>query len=195
MDVPAYLTKQNKNFNGVLHHLAGDISEEEWLLRLGAGENTVGYTVWHIPRTQDHFLQMWIRGEAEVVMNDRWAHWACLKPAGIGVGITMAQSDEIARTASLVDTLAYADQVHQELLAWLEGINENALDFVPNVKERLRAYPEYQTPGYLEEVGNLFELPVWSLLISPCMGHLHRHLGELEITKDLLRKAMTSLKL
>ena len=190
MDIKTYLTRQNKNLNGVLHHLAGDISKEEWFSRPGPGQNTVGYTVWHIPRTQDHFLQTWIRGEAEVVTKGQWSHWANLKAAGIGVGITMEQSDEIAQTATLADTLAYADEVHQTLLVWLEGINDNTLDFAPDVKERLQAYPEYQTPGYLAEVTDLFGLPVWGLLIRPCMGHLHRHLGELEITKDVLRKAM-----
>lgn len=189
MDIKTYLKRQHKNFNGVLHHLADDISEEEWLLRPGPGQNTLGYTVWHIPRTQDHFLQLWIRCQAEVVTNGRWTHWTHLRSAGIGVGITMEQSDEIARTVTLADVLAYADEVHQTLLTWLEGIDESTLDFVPNAKERLKAYPEYQTPGYLEEVTDLFGLPVWGLLIRPCMGHLHRHLGELEITKDVLRKA------
>lgn len=193
MHIKTYLTGQNKNLNGVLHHLAGDINAEEWLSRPGPGQNTVGYTVWHIPRTQDHFLQLWIRNESEVVMNGHWSHWQHLKPAGIGVGITMEQSDEIARTVTLADTLAYADEVHQTLLAWLEGIEDSVLEFVPHAKERLQAYPEYQTPGYLEEVTDLFGLPVWSLLIRPCMGHLHRHLGELEITKDVLRKAKQRL--
>jgi len=189
MDIKTYIINQNKNLNRGLHYFAGDISAEEWLSRPGPGQNTIGYTVWHIPRTQDHFLQMWIRGEAEIVTNERWSHWAHLKPEGIGVGIIMEQSDEIARTATLADTLAYADEVHQTLLAWLEGIDESALEFVPNPKERLQARPEYQTPGYLEEVTDLLGLPVYALLIGVCMGHLHRHLGELEITKDVLRKA------
>lgn len=189
MNIKSYLMKQNNNLNGVFHHLAGDISAEEWLSRPGPGQNTVGYTVWHIPRTQDHFLQMWIRSEAEVIKNEQWSHWAHLKAAGIGVGITMEQSDEIARTVTLADTLVYADEVHKTLLTWLECIDESSLDLVPNAKEDLQAYPEYQTPGYLEEVTDLFGLPVWGLLMRPCMGHLHRHLGELEITKDLLRKA------
>jgi hypothetical protein len=37
--------------------------------------------------------------------------------------------------------------------------------------------------------GDLIGLPAGALLIRPCMGHIHRHLGELEITKDILRKA------
>ena len=189
MNTTSYITRQFKNFNGVLHHLAGDLTREEWLSRPGAGQNSLGYSVWHIPRTQDHFLNTWIRGQAEVMTNERWKHWASLKPLGIGVGITMEGADEIAHNTTLADTLAYADEVHQAMLSWLAGIDENVLDMDPNAKEHLQAFPEYQTPGYREETDDLLGLPIWGLLIRPCMGHLHRHLGEIEITKDVLRKA------
>jgi hypothetical protein len=189
MDITTYLQKQFANLNGVLHGLAGDLTEAEWLARSAPGQNTIGYTVWHIPRTQDNFLQTWIRGQAEVVHGDRWAHWGHLRPLGVGIGITLEESDEISRTTQLPDVLAYADEVHQTILAWLGAISEEDLDPVPEARGRLMAFPEYQTPGYLEEVDNLFDLPVAGLLIRPRMGHVHRHLGELEITKDILRKA------
>ncbi|HEX9389043.1 MAG TPA: DinB family protein [Anaerolineales bacterium] len=192
MDITTYLQKQFANLNGVLHAIAGDLTEVEWLTRSALGQNTIGYTIWHIPRTQDNFLQSWIRGQAEVFHSDRWAHWHSLRPLGVGIGITLDQSDEISRTAQLADVLAYADEVHQTILTWLAEITEEELDQVPDARERLKAFPEYQTPGYIEEISDLFGLPVAGLLIRPCMGHVHRHLGELEITKDILRKANSS---
>jgi len=188
MNISSYLTRQFKNFNGVLHHIAGDLTEAEWLSRPAPGQNTLGYSVWHVPRTQDHYFHRWIQSQAEIVENGRWEQWSPLKPLGIGVGITMEESDKIAYTATLTDTLAYADEVHQAILTWFEGVDEGMLDFVPNAQAHLKQFPEYQTPGYLEEISDLFDLPVWGLLIRPCMGHLHRHLGEVEITKDILRK-------
>ncbi len=192
MNLTTYLQKQFANLNGVLHAIAGDLTEAEWLARPAPGQNTIGYTVWHIPRTQDNFLQTWIRGQAEVFYSDRWAHWHSLRPLGVGIGITLDQSDEISRTAQLADVLAYADEVHQTILTWLAEITEEELDQVPDAQGRLKAFPEYQTPGYIEEISDLFGLPVAGLLIRPCMGHVHRHLGELEITKDILRKANSS---
>jgi uncharacterized damage-inducible protein DinB len=189
MNVTAYLKKQFSNLNGVIHYYADDLTEEEWLARPGPGQNRIGYTVWHIARAQDHFLHAWICGTDEIVQNERWAKWHSLRSLGMGVGITLAESDEIASSVELADVLSYADEVHQALMAWLTEINEEELDRVPNAQEYLSAFSEYQTPGYLEEVDNLFGLPVWGLLIRPCMGHLHRHCGELEITKDILRKA------
>jgi hypothetical protein len=192
MDLTTYLQKQFANLNGVFHAIAGDMTDEEWLARPAAGQNTMGYSVWHIPRTQDNFVQTWIRGQAEVFHSDRWAHWHKLRPLGVGIGITLDESDELARFIHCPDVMAYADEVHQTILAWLKEISEEELDQVPDARARLQAFPEYQTPGYLEEVDNLLDLPVWGLLIRPCMGHVHRHLGELEITKDILRKANSS---
>ena len=189
MNVTTYLKKQFSNLNGVIHYYADDLTEQEWLTRPGPDQNRIGYTVWHIARAQDHFFHSWIRGMDEIVHSDRWAKWRALRRLGIGVGITLAESDEIASSVELADVLSYADEVHQALMAWLTEINEEELDRVPNAQEYLSAFSEYQTPGYLEEVDNLFGLPVWGLLIRPCMGHLHRHCGELEITKDILRKA------
>jgi hypothetical protein len=116
------------------------------------------------------------------------AQWSHIKPLGVGVGIKLEESDLIARTASLADTLKYADEVHEAMLVWLAHINEDALDIVPNAKEFLKQFPHYQTPGYLVEINNFFGLPVWGLLMRPRMGHIHRHLGEIEISKDILRK-------
>jgi hypothetical protein len=56
MNVTTYLKKQFSNLNGALHYIVDDLTEEEWLARPAAGENPLGYTVWHPPRTQDHFL-------------------------------------------------------------------------------------------------------------------------------------------
>lgn len=189
MNIKAYLALQFKNLNGVLHGIAGDITTEEWLSRPGPGQNTLGYSVWHCPRIQDHFLHRWIQGRAELVESSRWSHWSHLKPLGVGVGITLNESDTIAHTTTLADTLTYADEVHAALLAWLAEMDEDMLDVVTNAREHVRSFPEYQTPGYLDEMNNLFPVPVSGLLMRPCMGHVHRHLGEIEITKDILRKA------
>jgi len=71
MNTVTYLHKQFTNLNAVLHGIAGDLTGEEWLTRRAPGQNMIGYTVWHIPRRQDHFLQTWIRGQTELVHGDR----------------------------------------------------------------------------------------------------------------------------
>ena len=85
------------------------------------------------------------------------------------------------------DVLEYANTVHQEISTWLKELDEGDLDQIPNIPQHLSRYPEYQTPGFIEEASGLFDQPIWSQLMRPCIGHIHRHLGELEVVKNILR--------
>jgi hypothetical protein len=148
----------------------------------------VGFIVWHIPRTQDNFVQLWMRGVPELLHGSRWAHWHTLRPLGIGVGITVAEADGVSRICRLSDTLNYANAVHQEIVSWLRGLSDSELERVPDSTGHLAAYPEYDTPGYHEETDSLRQEPIWAQLMRPCIGHVHRHLGELELAKAILRQ-------
>lgn len=187
MNAPIYLLKQLANLNAVFHGITEDLTDEEWVTRPAPGQNMIGYTVWHMPRTQDSFVQTWIRGIPEVAHGERWAHWQTLKHLGIGVGISLEEADNIARSAKRTDVFEYADAVHQEISAWLESVNESELDQASDTRQHISSYPEYQTHEFLEEVSNLIDQPAWALLMRPCIGHIHRHLGELEIVKTILR--------
>jgi len=187
MNTTTYLQKQFANLNAVFHGIADDLTDAEWVSRPAPGQNVIGYTVWHMPRTQDTFVQTWIRGIAEVVRAERWAHWQPLKRLGIGVGISLDEADEIARRVQRTDVLDYADAVHQAVFAWLGDSRESDLDQIFDARQRLSAFPEYQTPGFVEEVTSLYDQPVGGLLMRPCLGHIHRHLGELEVVKNILR--------
>lgn len=176
------------NLNANLHRIVGDLTADEWLARPVAGQNMLGYTAWHMPRTQDSHIQTWVRGIPEVAHGMRWARWhSLIKRCGNGVGISLDEADEIARNTHSVDVLEYADAVHREILAWLKALSADDLDRTPNYKLHLARYPEYQTPGFLKESSDLLDQPIWGQLIRPCLGHIHRHLGEIEMAKKLLR--------
>ena len=187
MNAITYLQKQLANVNAIFHSIAEDLTDEEWVTRPAPGQNMIGCTVWHIPRTQDAHVQTWIRGIPEVAHGDRWAHWQQFKRLGNGVGVSLDEADKIARNVQRAELMEYADAVHQEISAWLKELGESDLDQIPKVSQHLSPYPEYQTPGFVEEAGSLFDQPVWSQLMRPCIGHVHRHLGELEIVKNILR--------
>jgi hypothetical protein len=187
MNSISYLQKQLANINTLFHGIAGDLTDEEWVSRPAPGHNMVGYTVWHMPRTQDTQVQTWIRGLPEIVHGDRWKEWQLLKEFGNGGGISLNEADLIAHSVHLKDVLEYADIVHQEISTWLNELNEGDLDKLPNYPQHLSSHPEYQTPGYVAEAGELLDQPIWSQLMRPCIGHLQRHLGELEVVKKIIR--------
>ena len=187
MNTIKFLQRQFANLNSVYHGIADDLTDDEWITRPAPGQNMLGYNVWHMPRTQDTFVQTWIRGIAEVAHRERWADWRPLRRFGVGIGISLDEADEIARSVRRADVLEYADTVYQEVSTWLGTSSESDLDQLPDAQQRLSAFPEYQTPGFIEEVANLYDEPVWALLMRPCIGHIHRHLGELEVVKTILR--------
>ena len=188
MDAITYLQKQFANINAIFHSIADDLTDEEWVTRPASEQNMIGYTVWHIPRIQDTHVQTWIRGIPEVVHGERWTDWRQLKQYGNGVGISLAEADYVAHSVQQADVMEYANAVNQEISIWLKELNESDLDILPDISQHLSAFPEYQTPGYVEGASGLFDQPIWSQLMRPCIGHVHRHLGELEIVKDILRK-------
>ena len=187
MNTVTYLEMQLANIHAIYHDLVHDLSEQEWLVRPTPGQNCIGYNIWHIPRTQDNIVQLWIRGKAEVCHQAAWTHWQTLRPAGIGVGITLTEADAVATHVQRDETLAYADAVHQEILTWLRQCQDEDLDRVPDVAAHLASYSEYQTEGYRGQLNSLFNQPIWNLLLRPCIGHVQRHLGELELAKAMLR--------
>jgi hypothetical protein len=188
MDTIAYLQKQFANLNNGLHGLANDLTGEEWVARPVPGQNLLGFLVWHLPRTQDMFVQTWIRGEVEVAHSAHWDSWKPLKGFGIGAGVTLAEADRIAHTVSKTEALTYADEVYQTISDWLGSCRETNLEVDLDYHQRLAAFPEYQTPGFIKEVKHLFNRPVWDLLMRPCTAHIYRHQGEIETVKEMLRR-------
>ena len=80
-----------------------------------------------------------------------------------------------------------AGEVRQSITTWLSEISEDELDRVTDTKGPLVAFPECQKPAHVEDVRTLYDLPIRGVLMRPCMVHMHRYLGEIEITKCVLR--------
>jgi hypothetical protein len=187
LDTITYLQHQLTNINVIFHDIVAAFRPEELLTRPAPGQNMIGYAVWHIPRTQDAHVHTWIRGVPEIAHQERWRHLGDHRRFGYGVGISLDEADEVARSTKLPDILDYADEVQERIMLWLQGLSQSDLDHVPDVARNLAKHLEYQTPGYLREVEHLFARPAWDHLMRPCIGHVHRHLGELEILRAVIR--------
>jgi len=184
-----------------LHHSAGDLTAAELTAKPLPGVNPIGFILWHMARSQDWAVNTAIRGEPELVKRGRWAN-SPLAQAGIGTGFEEAEAGEVASKLELGELLEYADAVHWETLDWLDVVTEADLDAIPDVAAHDAPHPEYQTPGFRAEMDSGPEhddavsdrggLPVWIFLTSVSITHLHRHLGEVDLLKDLLRRTATA---
>jgi len=183
-----------------LHHSAGDLTSHEVTRRVLPGVNPVGFIVWHMARSQDWAINTAIRNVPEVITRVPWRDAAVAIP-GIGTGFAPAEAEAVARRVDLRGLLAYADAVHADCLEWLHTQDEAMLDLIPDVAAHDAPHPEYQTPGFRAEmdsgpehddaVGHKGGQPAWLFLTSVSITHLHRHLGEVDLVRDLMRRGFS----
>ena len=200
MNAIGLLVQQLETVNVRLHHSADDLSTEELVARPLAGVNPIAFLVWHMARCQDWAVNTAIRDVPEVIMREPWSRSPLAVP-GIGTGFELEEAAAVTPRFDRADLLRYADAVHADALAWLRTVDEAILDEIPNVAAHDARHPEYQTPGFRAEmdsgpehdeaVGSRGGLPVWIFLTSVSITHLHRHLGELDLLRDLLRRKLT----
>jgi hypothetical protein len=190
------ITLIQTQLNGVhqlFHACADDLTETEWTACALPKTNLLGFTLWHMVRTRDWAVQTAIRGVPEVSADERWAGWSGLTLAGIGAGITLEQANEVGRSISRADVLAYADTVHSAIQSWLSTLSDDDLDTVPDMEAHMATYPAYQHPGFRAVIAGLLGQPIWRLLSGPCSGHMREHLGELDVLKQTLRRSVRQI--
>jgi hypothetical protein len=191
------IIQQLDTVNVRLHHTAADLTPDELVARPLEGVNPIGFILWHMVRSQDWAVNTAIRNEPEVIKGERWRQTRIAVP-GIGTGFSAEEAADVAQRVRLQMLLAYADDVHEEISGWLRAQPESLLDEIPDAAGHDAPHPEYQTPGFRAEmdsgpehddaVGRKGGLPAWVYLTSVAVTHLHRHLGEVDLVKDLLRR-------
>lgn len=196
----AMLLQQLETVSIRLHHSAGDLTVAELTARPLAGINPLGFTVWHMARSQDWAVNTAIRDIPEVISRPPWSRSALAMP-GIGTGFDLEEAVAVSQKVQMGPLLDYANAVHSDAVAWLGTVDESVLDEIPDVAAHDARHPEYQTPGFRAEmnsgpehddvVGRKGGLPVWIFLTSVSVTHMHRHLGEVDLIKDVLRRPLS----
>lgn len=186
MDAVTVFKDQMRRVNAILHDLAHDLSPDEWTARPGPGQNRLGFTLWHVPASEDWFVHTWIRNVTEVRDRELWAPWGGLDRLGLAFGVGLAEADTIAQAVDPAQMLAYADAELAEVLAWLSTVTGADLDRVPDNRAHLARHPAYQSAEYLAEVEGMWNDVVGALLAQD-IGHARGHLGEARLVKELVR--------
>ena len=187
MRVTELLTLQFKTVHAILHNTADDLTAEELTTRALPGTNLLAFDLWHVARAQDWALQTMVRGVPELIDEPRWQGRGAFATHGIGVGLTEAAADELARTLALADILEYADATHAAIITWLGEQSDDALTEHPDVPAHLARYPVYLSDAMREEVPWMYQQPpVWRCL-NPANMHVRDHLAEMDLLKRQLR--------
>jgi hypothetical protein len=171
--------------NQILHGVADDLSPHELIVRALPGTNLLAFDLWHAARTQDWALQTLVKGDIEIIDAPQWR--GRLPAHGIGVGLSQTQADNLAQDVALPDLMAYADNAHQAILAWLSDTSDEELGRVPDVPRHLTRYPVYLEQAMRDEVPWMFDHPPAWRCLAPALGHVRDHLAQMELVKLHLR--------
>ena len=194
------LIQQLDTVNIRLHHTAADLTPEELVARPIRGVNPIGFILWHMARSQDWAVNTAIRNEPEVITSGSWRQTQLAVP-GTGTGFDAEEAESVAGRVDRETLLAYSDAVHEQITSWLRKQSESMLDEIPDAEAHDAPYPEYQTDGFRAEmnsgperddaVGRKGGLPAWVYLTSVAVTHLHRHIGEVDLLKDVVRRGVS----
>ncbi|HEV2459169.1 MAG TPA: DinB family protein [Ktedonobacterales bacterium] len=188
MRATEYVTRQFSTVNQILHDIADDLTADELTARVLPNTNLLAFDLWHVARTQDWAVQTLARGVPEVIDESRWRWQGELASHGIGVGLSEAEADDVARALSLRDILGYADAVHGTILSWLATLSDKDLDAEPDVPAHLPRYPVYLGAAMRKEAPWMFERPPLWRCLGPAVGHNRDHLAEIDLLKRQLRR-------
>lgn len=187
MDGVSVLRGQITAVHGLFTSTLQGIAPGEWTARANAAANPVGFTAWHVPAVMDWALHTWMRGLPELRTGADLASRPGVNPPFAAFGMSADEADGIAAAVAPADVLAYAGAVHAAAMQVLDGLDDAALDRVPDTRVHGTRLPQHQTPGYLAEVDDMYDLPVWRLLGGPCFGHAREHVGEIRANLQALR--------
>jgi len=190
------VVRQLETVNLRMHHVAHDVTPELMSASASPESNPIGFLLWHMARSQDWAVHTAIRGVPEIAWSAPWSEMAGISTAGMGTGFSQAAARELATRVDLDQLMDYADAVSAAITAWVKGLKEADLDLIPDVSAHDAGIPAYQTPEFLAEmdsgpehdqaIGEVGGQPLWLFLTSVSVTHLHRHLGELDLTLGVL---------
>ncbi len=184
MDGVSLLRRQMSYVHALFTEAVRDITPGEWIAHPFAGGNALGFIAWHVPAVQDWALHSWMQGVPELRTR---LDLAGINPSFAPFGMSQVDADSIGAAVSSGDVLTYADAVLAAAADVFEGLTEASLDDVPNIRVHGTRLPQHRTTGYLAEVDDMYDLPVWRLLAGPCFGHVREHVGEIRLSLQMMR--------
>ncbi|MSQ15415.1 MAG: DinB family protein [Dehalococcoidia bacterium] len=127
--------------------------------------NSIGYTLWHIGRVEDNFIQRFITRVDEVWAAGGWQERFGYETRGIGTGFTVEETGQVP--VASIDTLwGYLNEVRGRTLGYMKELDWAALTDKP----RADRFPEWSIQTILRQL----------------IAHSIQHLGEINYIRGLM---------
>ena len=187
MESVALLRNQLTGVHGLYREIVGGLTAEDWTAQPYPGGNPVGFLAWHIAATRDWAIQTWCQGLPAMRASTPF-NTSSINPPSPPFGMPADGAVAIARATTPATVLAYADAVHVSAMTLLDGLTDAGLDGVPDARA-FNTRVSHQLPGYLEEIDDMYDNPIWRTLTGPCYGHARGHIGEIIAVVEMLRSS------
>jgi uncharacterized damage-inducible protein DinB len=129
MDIPDVLTEVFGRVREEVRSVLDGIDPDHLTARADPTANTVAWLVWHLTRVQDDHVAE-VAGTEQVWMAEGWADRFDLALDGGDTGYGHDADQVAAVAARAEDLLGYHEAVHQATLAFVSGLDAEALDRV-----------------------------------------------------------------
>jgi uncharacterized damage-inducible protein DinB len=144
-----------------------DLTPEELVWRPGPESNPIGWTLWHMFRVEDMWIQFFAQQQLELWERDGWNEKFGLPTRDNGFGHTQEQVSNFP-ALYLAELLRYREAVRAGTLEYLRGVTVEDFDSVPRERR-----PEITVAVVFRQI----------------IGELYQHLGQVAYLKGLTRGA------
>lgn len=142
-----------------------DLTPAELAVRIGPVANPIGWTLWHMTRVEDMWIQFFAQNKLELWESEGWYTKSGLPTRDTGFGHTPAQVAAFPNLA-LPFMLDYFQAVRPSTIAYLKALSPEGFKRVPRERR-----PDMN-------VGSMFRQIV---------NELNQHLGQIAYIKGILR--------
>ena len=144
MDFKELITLGFDEFLDELRESLEGLTPEERRYQATPSANHIDFTVWHMARVEDDWIQRFAQKGQTVWQRDAWHEKMGLPERESGFGYDADQVVGLP-TFDFDDMMAYFDAVRVETHRYIDGLTESDLDYVPHPGPR---------PGYT--IGKMF---------------------------------------
>ena len=176
----------------LITEVANDTTDEEWTAQAFEGQNPAGFTLWHCVRCLDWGVNCAISGVPEVASEPRWRGMLA-STAWFGYDVTLETARQVAASVKRAKLMDYAGEVQSSMMSWLDSQTENNLDSVPDLRNNYQSNGMYLSTARLEAwIEEDRGTPVWQFIAGTCVGHIRRHMGEVQALLQVMRSRITT---
>ena len=170
MELSQFIEDALNQENGLLREAVDDLTGEELVWQPGAESNPIGWTLWHMLRVEDMWVQFFAQRQTEIWERDGWHEKFGLPTRDNGFNHTPQQVAEFP-ALEFGTLLEYGEAVRAGTLEYLRGLSPEGLEVMP-----------------WADRPNIWwhNLPV-AAMFRQLIGEFYQHLGQIAYLKGLQR--------